>query len=86
MDSDPCGPGVTGDENGAVVTDVIEALDARALLNQIQDGADEVGTEALVDELIEKRDVTFEDAREILFGLIAARKLTLTPRYTVRLP
>lgn len=68
------------------MTEVIETLDARALFEEMQPGSDEFGTEAIVDELIMTRAVTFEDAREILFGLISAKKLTLTPRYTVRLP
>lgn len=66
--------------------DVIEVLDARELLNEIHQGAVEVGTEELVDELVESRDLTFEDARRVLYGLIDARKLTLTPRYTLRVP
>lgn len=68
------------------MADVIEALDARKLLDEIHQGAIEVGTEELVDELVETRDLTFEDARRVLYGLIEARKLTLTPRYTVRVP
>lgn len=68
------------------MTDVIDAVDARQLLNEIHQGAVEVGTEEVVDELVETRDLTFEDARRVLYGLIAARKLTLTPRYTVRVP
>lgn len=78
-----CGTTVT---DGVEVADVIEALDARQLLDEIHHGADEVGTEAVVDELVEKRDLTFEDARRVLYGLIDARKLALTPRYTVRVP
>lgn len=68
------------------MADVIEALDARELLNEIRHGAIEVGTEAVVEELVETRNLTFEDARRVLYGLIDAQKLTLTPRYTVRVP
>lgn len=68
------------------MADVIEALDARQLLDEIHRGAEEVGTEALVEELVETRNLTFEDARRVLYGLIDAQKLALTPRYTVRVP
>lgn len=68
------------------MADVIEALDARELLNEIHQGALEVGTEALVEELVETRNLTFEDARRVLYGLIDAQKLMLTPHYTVRVP
>lgn len=78
-----CGIDVTEEIEMA---DIIEALDAQQLLNEIHQGADEVGTKALVEELVTMLNFTFEDARRVLYSLIDTRKLVLTPRYTVRVP
>lgn len=66
------------------VDELIHAFDARLLLDEVQEGVTEVRVPHLVEKLMETRGLTFEDARLVVYGLIETRKLTLTPRYTVR--
>lgn len=72
--------------DGAQVTDVIESLDTRSVFDEVQRGATEVSPADFLDVVIKERNVSFEVARDILFGLLDARRVALTPGYNLVLP
>lgn len=77
---------LTALRDGAQVTDVIENLDTRGVFDEVQQGATEVSPAEFLDVVIKDRNVSFEVARDILYGLIDARRVALTPGYTLVLP